>query len=135
MRPIPSRVPLAASARSPRPLARPFAAAALVLALLPAVASCSSSGGGGADASACAGTDRSGAVHVLQGGTYPLAGGARAGINVIGDDHAATLTLLGGRPGDPATVDVKVGDEFGVAGHRFQVVQVCSDKVSLLPSS
>ncbi|GAA1298781.1 hypothetical protein Psi02_69720 [Planotetraspora silvatica] len=103
------------------------------LGVLAAVSACQSSGEQ-AEA-ACAGADRAGSVHILQGGTNPLVGGARAGINSVGDDYEATLSLMGGAAGEPGTVSVKVGDQFTVAGHRFEVVEVCQSRVSVVDDS
>jgi hypothetical protein len=107
--------------------------ALVLLTALVAVSACQSTGEQAEQG--CSGADRANAVHILQGGTYPLAGGARAGINSVGDDHEATLTLMGGAAGDPGSVSVKVGDQFTVAGHRFEVVQVCDGRVSVVAGS
>jgi hypothetical protein len=106
---------------------------AVVTAAVIAVPGCQAIGSPADDG--CAGSDQKGAVHVLQGGTYPIAGGVRAGINSVGDDHAATLTLMDGGPGGSHTVNVKVGDLFIAADHGFQVVEVCQSRVSLIQKS
>ncbi|MEW9533187.1 hypothetical protein [Microbispora sp. NPDC049125] len=108
----------------------------VVAAAVIAVSGCQAAGLplGGAD-EGCAGSDQEGAVHVLQGGTYPIVGDVRAGINTVGDDHVATLTLMDGGPGGSHTVKVKVGDLFIAADRGFQVVEVCPSRVSLILKS
>ncbi|MFD0735090.1 hypothetical protein [Planotetraspora mira] len=110
--------------------------APILLAALVMVAGCQSTGQETKETKErCSGTDSPDAVHIIRGGTTPLPGGARAGINTIGDDHEATLTLMGGAPGDPGPLTVKVGDQFTVTGHRFEVIKVCGSLVSVLEGS
>ena len=123
-----------------RSTATVLAAAATVALVLGGLAGC---GGDESDqskdtpaASQCAGQDKTGSVHVLQGGTFPLPGGGRAGYNSASMDDkppSAVISLLDAAPGEPASATVRVGDTVTVQRRRYQVVEICAGRVALLP--